>query len=475
MLQEVITYKEIGISLCNILDILELVIEEHINEHSTLKLTAILSEEMKAEVIHELDEVLDVFYCKNGMSKSLFQGRVTTINISTIGELYELKIEALSYTYGLDITRKSRSFQDINMTTHEVITSIMRGYPGNDCILQIPNEPIGELVVQYQETDWEFIRRFVSRYQEGLYCDNGYSATRFYAGRPALKTQVNWDDLEYEVSKQMADFHGIQANDIEDMTSQQYIVYKVRAYDYLELGTTVNYKNKSKAISQIKRCLEAGELVSYYSLQQQGSLRKKHFYNERMTGVSIDGQILEVKRNKVKVHLTIDDDQEINTAYWFPYSTVSSSSGGSGWYCMPEVGESVRAYFPVHNEKEGYVITNIKSHTPEAPQDGDMMSDPTNKNISTAQDKQVLFTSEGVFIIANSGKGQVNLKLDGTVEVSGIEDITFNAVEDIAMRAEQTVSISANKNIDILNESEGHVEIKIGGNMYLSAKEIYEN
>ena len=50
--------------------------------------------------------------------------------------------------------------------------------------------------------------------------------------------------------------------------------------------------------------------------------------------------------------------------YWFPFSSVSSSSDGSGWYCMPEPGESVRIYFPTAKEAEAYVITCIQGHAP---------------------------------------------------------------------------------------------------------------
>lgn len=475
MLQKVITYKQLKISLCDVLYIKSLKIDESINNHSSLSLTAVLSDKMKVEIIHDLDEVVNVYYLEKEQPISLFQGRITKLNINTEGDLYYLYLEARSYTYGMDITRKSRSFQDTKMTSHDVINSIMKEYPQNDCLIKIPNEPIGELVIQYEETDWEFIRRFVSRYRAGLYPDNGYSCLRYYVGRPSQVAQVSWDHIPYKVSKSIEEYNDMKSNYLIDATLVSHVVYEVGAYEYLPLGTTVAYRGKDLCISKIRRQLIGGELISYYNLQTKEGQYQRRLYNQRITGVSIDGLILEVKRNKVKVHLEIDNHQDKNKAYWFPYSTVSASSGGSGWYCMPEVGESVRAYFPIHEEKEGYVITNIKSHTPDTSQEGDFMSDPMSKNISTAQDKQVLFTPDGVFIIANSGNGQINLKLDGSVDVIGIDDISLNAVEDVTIRAEKEVSISGDKKIDVLCEAEGHLQILPGGNMKLNAKEIYEN
>ncbi len=475
MWQKVISYKELKISLCQILYVKELQIEETINNHGTLTLTAILTDEMKAEMIHTLEDVINVYYGEDDTCTSLFQGRITTISFDTEGELYRLYITAKSYTYGMDITRKSRSFQDINMLSHTLIKSVMKDYPQSDCLLEIPNEPIGELVIQYEETDWEFIRRFVSRYGAGLFPENGFSGLRYHAGTPREKAEIQWEDRPYEIIKEIEAYRIIQSNSLKDMNPLHYVTYRVGAYEYLSLGTQVTYRGSTLYVYQITRSLEGGELVSYYDLRQKMGLRQPKTYNERITGVSIDGLIIEVKRNQVKVHLEIDNAQDQGKAYWFPYSTVSASKGGSGWYCMPEIGESVRAYFPVHNEKESYVITNIKGHTPEAPQEGDYMSDPTNKNISTAQDKQVLFTQDGVFIVANSGNGQVNLKLDGSVEVTGIEDISINAIKEVKLRAEKEVAISADQNIDILCEAEGHIQILPGGNVILDAKEIYEN
>lgn len=475
MWQKVISYKELKISLCQILYVKELNIQESINNHGTLTLTAILTNEMKAEMIHQLDEVINVYYGEGESCVSLFQGRITTISFDTEGELYRLYVTAKSYTYGMDITRKSRSFQDINMLSHTLIKSIMKDYPQSDCLLEIPNEPIGELVIQYEETDWEFIKRFVSRYGAGLFPENGFSGLRYHAGTPRENAKVSWEDRPYEIIKDVAAYRKVQSNSLKDMNPLHYVTYRVGAYDYLSLGTEVTYRGSTLYIYEISRRLEGGQLISYYDLRQKKGLRQTKCYNERITGVSIDGLIIEVKRNQVKVHLEIDNNQDKGKAYWFPYSTVSASEGGSGWYCMPEIGESVRAYFPVHDEKESYVITNIKGHTPEAPQEGDYMSDPTNKNISTAQDKQVLFTPEGVFIVANSGNGQVNLKLDGSVEVSGIDDISINAVKEVKLRGDKEVAISADKKIDILCEAEGHIQILPGGTMLLDAKEIYEN
>ena len=47
----------------------------------------------------------------------------------------------------------------------------------------------------------------------------------------------------------------------------------------------------------------------------------------------------------------------IGGARWFPYATVYSSGDGTGWYCMPEIGDKIRLYFPTEKEQDAYVIS----------------------------------------------------------------------------------------------------------------------
>ena len=76
------------------------------------------------------------------------------------------------------------------------------------------------------------------------------------------------------------------------------------------------------------------------------------YFNQRLTGISIDGQIAAAKRDRVQEDMENDNGGKEGEHYWFPYSTVASSPDGSGWYCMPENGESVRDYYPVADLKE---------------------------------------------------------------------------------------------------------------------------
>ena len=142
--------------------------------------------------------------------------------------------------------------------------------------------------------------------------------------------------------------------------------YFVDSYDMHTLGSRVIYKGAQWYISSLKRELKEGLLVCTYELRQKAAMFAVKQYNGRITGISVDGQTTEIKRDKVRVSINGDMTHEQGT-YWFPFSTVAASSDGSGWYSMPEQGDSVRVYFPTWDEKEAYVITKHDSHMPASP------------------------------------------------------------------------------------------------------------
>lgn len=63
----------------------------------------------------------------------------------------------------------------------------------------------------------------------------------------------------------------------------------------------------------------------------------------------------------------MDDQLDANSNYWFPYSTIYASEDNTGWYCMPEIGDSIRIYFPSKKEEEGIAISSVAREIPSKP------------------------------------------------------------------------------------------------------------
>ena len=362
-MENAITYKDLYLSFGEVISMDRLEIVQSPNRHGRLRLSAVLNGEGGGEVFDELPEDVSVLYKEDGEEKVLFKGMVTDSSMKRVGNHRKLELKAYDATYLLDTKRKTRSFQDTARTNHSVIAEVMKEYPECICMKNLPESPIGRIWFQYEETDWEFLRRFLSSYSDSLYADATYHTARFQAGLSPEDIEVEWDDCPYGMGKNLERYDFLSQNGFDGIGIDKFIEYSVDSYGLYTLGSRLVYKGRRWYVGKLERRLTDGLLTSTYRLQQREGLLTPQEYNRRITGVSLDGKTVQVQGDTVRVSMNGDMTTEQGT-YWFPYSTVASSPDGSGWYSMPEVGDSIRVYFPTCDEKEGYVVTKHDSHMP---------------------------------------------------------------------------------------------------------------
>lgn len=362
-MENAITYKDLYLSFGEVISMDRLEIVQSPNRHGRLSLSAVLNGEGEGEVFDELPEDVSVFYREGGEEKVLFKGMVTDSSMERVGNYRKLELQAYDATYLLATKRKTRSFQDTTRTNHSVIAEVMKEYPECICMKNLPEKPIGRIWFQYEETDWEFLRRFLSSYSDSLYADATYHTARFQAGLSPEDIEVEWDDCPYCMGKNLERYDFLSQNGFDGIGIDQFIEYSVDSYGLYTLGSRLLYKGRRWYVGELERRLTDGLLTSTYRLQQREGLLKPQEYNRRITGVSLDGKTVQVQGDTLRVSMNGDMTTEQGT-YWFPYSTVASSADGSGWYSMPKVGDSIRVYFPTCDEKEGYVVTKHDSHMP---------------------------------------------------------------------------------------------------------------
>ncbi|MBW6411944.1 late control protein D, partial [Clostridium sp. YB-6] len=113
---------------------LKCLIDESINFNSTIK----ASTEDEICIYEELEDtnnenkstssdekIVNINEVNEGNSKRLFNGIVQNIRTSNVDGIYYLEIQALTSSIKLDIEKKSRSFQNIDMTYDELINEIV--------------------------------------------------------------------------------------------------------------------------------------------------------------------------------------------------------------------------------------------------------------------------------------------------------------------------------------------------------------
>ena len=165
-----ITHHELKVNLDEIQEITELCINQNINQHASCYIKGVLSEESKEKLVTDNLENREIeVYAELKGKEILFKGLIQHSCIHEMGNYYEVEIQSLSYSIQTDIKRKSKSYQDCSEKYEDIIRKIVRAYSSGDIKDFASNyTPIGQLIVQYEETDWEFLLRLASHFNMGI-------------------------------------------------------------------------------------------------------------------------------------------------------------------------------------------------------------------------------------------------------------------------------------------------------------------
>lgn len=431
--------------------------------------------EIKAEADETADEEL-LYHTKSrqavalyGGGQLLFKGILHEITLEKKNDVRYAVLLVKSFSMLMDTKKKSRTFQDTALTYGELIRQLLGEYPGADCCLSFADRPIGRILVQYQETDWQFLCRIVS----ALYLPvaNAVNADniRLYVGVPQIEEDCRYSitaiDKKEEVYKRTREL-GLPENAFVD--------YEFYADVCLGVFSSVLLASNRFVVHQVRCRLKRGMLNCRYTARSAAGILSLPFYPLHLVGNALPGRILEVKGNRVRVHFAIDDGNRLATdSYWFPYATLSAAGDGSGWYYMPEVGDQVRIQFPTKHAADALVISSVSGYG--KPKSGeDRMQDPSTKYLRHTGGQRLGMSRDGVSVTTRSGAAAVSVGNTGAVMIAAAGDITVSAQESITLKSEK-VNIHALEKLSLLCEQGSAVELKEDGNMQLSGAEVLVN
>ena len=204
---EKITFEQLQVKCrFTIKTILKCVIYAEYGEHTRAEIVAVVKgEEAKAVLTDSTKEKIEIFSkTDSGTNESaeeiLFTGIIEEAELLEEGEYATLSLKAVSYSWKMDVKRKSRSFQNISMTYKEVVESVLQDYNakliwnGSDRKLEYP-------LIQYKETDYQFIRRILSYIQEGITTGDSVAKVCIHAGvrHGKSKGEINLKQHSYSL------------------------------------------------------------------------------------------------------------------------------------------------------------------------------------------------------------------------------------------------------------------------------------
>ena len=164
------------------LDILELRQEEEINQHGRMIISGHISDDQEEEYLGLLTgKVWETVQAvgMDGEVKTLFTGIVTDFSVSVLNDQRKLTLELMTGSILMDEKKHFRSYQDPSVTYEQIFRETAAGYADSSVSFSKPySEAPGELVLQYEETDWNFLKRLAGRSHQFLVPDSRMKGVR---------------------------------------------------------------------------------------------------------------------------------------------------------------------------------------------------------------------------------------------------------------------------------------------------------
>ncbi|MBW6410330.1 phage tail protein [Clostridium weizhouense] len=429
--------------------ITKLKVVRELNEHAKLYISGIISDENVDKYVEEAgaDETIKVS-AKDDQENiiNLFEGILTKVRIKAKNDVRTLEIEALSKTFLMDIRKNNGSFQDPNLTYSDIFNQKNSGYGDVVMVDNITNETkIDKFIVQYKETDWTFLKRLASHFNVALVPECRLSGIKYSIGGAGQIVVYDIDEFNYSIEKGLQEYNLKSSNEGYELNDVNLISYEVITNKILGLYSEVNFKGKKLLVYKCEIELVGGILSNKYVLRDETGMKVKKVYNNNIVGVSLQGRILATEKDRVKVSLELDGSPtERDGTRWFEFATIFSQPNGTGWYCMPEIEDIVRLYFPDNEEKNAYVISSMHYEGI----DDSKRSDPSVKSISTKYGKEIVMSPGSVEIIGN---GNLLMKMtdDGGIELNSNKKIILDAKGDIEINSGSKVQIKGYKGISL--------------------------
>lgn len=316
-----------------------------INDHAHLKLYGDISYEAAVEYQNKncSGNCIRVTYCEGQEEQVIFNGLVRKSVISFEGRYAQIEIEGISATWKLDILKQFRSFQDKDMT-YAALARKIADYTGTSVLSLIgKNTKLLKPLIQYQETDWEFLRRISSHLNKYILCD-------VLTGKPAF-----WFGMRTGKRVLLPTEHSYYFN-FDPIQKRQ--VYTVNSGDVYQIGDKVLFMGEELIILR-RECVFHDELIFTYTLGSESVLDQTIQYNRAISGCDLLGKVTAISGETLKIALEMDGNEECGE-YWFPWRPET----GNIMYAMPEIGSPVLLTIPGNDER--CAIANSCLHKEEA-------------------------------------------------------------------------------------------------------------
>jgi len=441
--------------------ILEVTIEKVLNDHSTLYVCGIIKDDKQFNPVTDNTEGVKIKCENDGLV--YFKGVLQSVRVTCVDAVYRLEAYAISNTILLDTVKHKRSFQDNGQDYQAIINKVIADNSGS-VTYNADAMTVENIILQYNETDWEFAKRLASHTNDVLIPIIDDDPKFHFGATDAGGAKV--DSKDYAISRNFNSIRSFNApSSIEkskdesplEMSDDDVTLHTVETDDFVcDIGEKISLNGTDLRVCRLSLSFVNSALTVVYTLCPKAAISAPKFYNPAITGLVIDGKVVEVENDTLKLDLTneIGRDADLDDAYkgagrgveedtgekhFFKYATGYSMEKHTGWYVMPEEDDIVQLLFPIEDEKYAYATSSIRHG------DTDKTADYMIKFWRTSYGKEIKMDEKEILITGKDDETFIRINED-----SGIDIMTK---KDIEISCDGTMDIMSKKDMKIVTDA----------------------
>lgn len=394
----------------------------NINEHVRTMIWGILERQSATDAImfNHKDAIIKITLSDGNV---FFIGLPLEVEVEEQNGLFQTRITCVSTSYLLDIYPHKCSYQDISLNYADIIKiaysqekgSFSRA--GKDAYV-----PIKVPVFQYNETEWEFTLRMANKLMTYVIADYRTECPGSVIGQIEGQT-ISLDKTPF----------------ISGYTQEKGYFYSCKLSEQLRLGDIVIIQGRKMLVVKVYSVFMDGEFVNTYVFGTKEGYSVKH-HKLSLSGYRLRGSVLDTDGERVKIHLDIDKEQNVDKAYWFKFMPQT----GNAMYCMPQVGTKVMLRFCSNRENSAIVEECWRENGQTCPE----IVDYNNRYFTTEFGKRMAMLQETIFLEGDENQVKLSdslgifLQSRSYTRIVGKEGISIMADKKIRLKVPRHIYIT---------------------------------
>ena len=313
---EVISHLNISVGLFPFTKILNVQIEDGPNVFGKCTIVGEMDHERADEIAQRTDESseTEVVTTASGQPARLFCGVVKNVSVNHQNEYAKVTVVLEGTCKKLDIQTHQRSYQDTTATYGDLIRKSISGEGTAE--ITVTDKQTGKLIVQYDETNWDFCIRMASQLGAPVFSDVQADEPHLYVGLPPSDQIKDLSTAVFQMAK----------STLNNSTPPEKIVVSedpsdagLRSYCYTFVGNFVKVDTRFYAVKSVSAEMRDGILEMNYGLLPMGNeapaagsttdvrgLAVSAGTNQNCSGKMFTGKVKNVSGSKVQVQFSFD-------------------------------------------------------------------------------------------------------------------------------------------------------------------------